>query len=170
MRRRGKEIADISAKSKQLVNDVEVFTGSESIIGGSTHPTRDPSVLSVGDVGNRDEPEAMIGLAIGSERLSYAQTLLDEKLNEVEDFKKNLDLRIGGSDTLLAPPKGKSGKKANNSDAKLEPQAPGSIIVGLSTLLQSGTAGGKGTRRLLDAIGLWSTWLKYLRGRLRNYL
>ena len=96
----------------------------------------------------------MISLAIGTERLSYAQTILEEKLIEVQDFQRNLQIKIGGSESLL-----ESGGRRQGSDHA------GTITIGLSNLLNSNSRYGKGMKRMLTALGLWSTWLRHLSRR-----
>lgn len=165
IQRRANQVQALADRAKELSSRVEAFTSSS----GQTGRNRGQSIGS-DSIRADGKHHVIVGLAVGTERLSYAQTVLDEKVREVSDFQKTLLSKIGGSELVLKGSRDlKTGGSAVNSrdNSLTVDDAPGLIVKGLMGLEDS--AAGKGTRKLLEVIGLWGNWLEYLKGRLRSY-
>lgn len=152
MKARGQTLRDLSERAKELSHGIEAFTSQSD--GPSTQRT-----TSVSSETAYMEREALVSLALGSERLAYAQTLLEEKLNEVQDFDRTLQAKVGGSEAL-------TDRTEEGVKAKVRMEQAGSVVQGLANLLRNSSSG---TRKVLEAVGMWSTWLSYLEGRVKSY-
>lgn len=173
IQRRNNEVEALSHKARDLTSRVESFTSSNAHTAGGQASRDDRSRAdSTGSLlGQFDgHHQAIVGLAVGTERLSYAQTVLEEKVREVEDFTKVLIGKIGGSEQIIKRESPFETIKTLSDKAISAPdtdEAPGMIVKGLLGLEES--AAGKGTRKLLEVIGLWGHWLEYLKRRVSRY-
>jgi hypothetical protein len=132
LRQRQHKVNELSDRSKELVRDIDSFTTSNPTIGSR----RESST-------NDDVEETVLSLAIGAERLSYAQTVLEEKIHEVQDFERSLEGKIGSKS--------------------------GTIVVGLATMAQN-PSGGTGARRFLENAETFMKYLYYVRDACSRYL
>jgi hypothetical protein len=167
IQKRANEVEQLSERAKKLASQVEGFTSSSSTGRQGPVGTGRSASSSISS-----DHQTIVALAVGTERLSYAQTILEEKVREVEAFQRTLIGKIGGSEILLDDGLGKGeirrvSKRKDDLGVQQNPQ--GSIVKGLVSLTE-GPGGGRGTRKLLEVIGLWSMWLSYLKGRITRYL
>lgn len=173
IQRRHNEVEALSHKAKDLSSRVEAFTSSASQTGGAgTRDGRSRTLSSTSDFDRSSEHhQAIVALAVGTERLSYAQTILEEKVREVEDFTKALLGKIGGAHHVLTqeedPFETIKTLEEDKTALSTSDEAPGIIVKGLMGLEE--TAAGRGTRKLLEVIGLWGNWLEYLKRRVERY-
>lgn len=168
IQRRSNQVQALADKVKDLNGRVESFTSPAGQMRDGR--TREPSTGS--ESGQPDGKHlAIVSLAVGTERLSYAQTVLEEKVREVSDFQKTLLSKIGGSEVVFKRSSDLKNSEALKSlvDSVSSPvdDTPGVIVKGLLGLEES--AAGKGTRKLLEVIGLWGNWLEYLKRRVQSY-
>lgn len=168
IQRRSNQVQALADQVKDLNGRVDSFT---SPVGQARDGRgREPSTGS--DPGRADgKHHAIVSLAVGTERLSYAQTVLEEKVREVSDFQKTLLSKIGGSHAVFKRTTDlKNSEALNNMIGSVSnpvDDTPGIIVKGLMGLEES--AAGKGTRKLLEVIGLWGNWLDYLKRRVQSY-
>lgn len=168
IQRRSNQMQALADRVKDLNGRVEAFTST----AGQTRDGRTRELSIGGESGRTDgKHHAIISLAVGTERLSYAQTVLEEKVREVSDFQKTLLNKIGGSEIVLSRSTGFRNCETPTNLAGEGPNAvndaSGIIVKGLIGLEES--AAGKGTRKLLEVVGLWGNWLEYLKRRVQSY-
>ncbi|KAK9900836.1 hypothetical protein P389DRAFT_208263 [Cystobasidium minutum MCA 4210] len=176
IQRRQNEVEALSHKARDLGSRIESFTSS-NVQSGPASPSsqsdarsRAGSTVSLLGRSTEGHHEAIVGLAVGTERLSYAQSVLEEKVREVEDFTKVLIGKIGGSERILDRGNAFETIKTLNEtkpSAEAAEEPPGMIVKGLLGLEES--ASGRGTRKLLEVVGLWGHWLEYLKRRITRY-
>jgi len=160
IRQRAGSVRELQTQSKHLTHHIEIFTGTSNTNLAPGRRGRDVSTDSTMLATVDADKEAVLNLSISSERLTYAQTILEEKVKEAQDLEHNLIAKIGGSEVLLNPVQARQNP----------PPYVGSLVKGLQDFVDAGSRGRHGTRRLLDVLSLWSSWLAYLRGRVRSYL
>lgn len=169
IQKRSGSVQALSDRAKELNTRVEAFASSS----GQSRDGRAREASTGSDpTRGGGKTHAVIGLAVGTERLSYAQTVLEEKVREVADFQRTLLSKVGGSELVLRRHSDKSidfSASSNNvtRSASDSTDPPGNIVKGLMGLEES--AAGRGTRKLLEVIGLWGNWLDYLKRRVQSY-
>lgn len=149
---------ELEARGKRLAHEIEAFTSTSGVNLLPTHTGRDASTGSEASTGpGRD---AILSLAVSTERLSYAQTILEEKVKDIEHFHSNLSAKIEGSEVLLVPPQ----------ERPAPPEQLGSIVKGLQEFVESGSSARLGTLRAMFSFDIWDRWLAHLKKLVGKYL
>ncbi|KAM0790226.1 hypothetical protein ACM66B_005538 [Microbotryomycetes sp. NB124-2] len=163
LRQREQELADMVHALQTILNsfDQAISSIEPLVLQKSKHLSTlsESSSRLTTHAESYSQPHSSVSkLSIGTSRLSYAQSVVDEKLVDVVDFDKLLRSKVSGGGGGGG---GSGGREDHDNGGSGQEQQQGTISKGVEALSRKDS----GLRTLVSSLDGWKTWFGWGPGR-----